>query len=66
MSGDFRFWQIVLKNSKAAGLHNLANVADWRSRPLHGSEESRRGLAIAFSVLHMVSRLAARDTLQRS
>jgi hypothetical protein len=57
---------IVLKNSKIAGLENLANVTHWRFQPLLGSVESIRAPAIVFAVIDAVPHLAARDTHQRS
>jgi hypothetical protein len=49
-----RFAPIVLRNSKIAGLGNLANVAHWRFQPMQGSVESIRAPAIIFAVIDVV------------
>jgi hypothetical protein len=38
-----RFAPIVFKNSKIAGLRNLANAEHWRLLPLQGTVETIRG-----------------------
>src|SRR3979411_1491495 len=59
-----RFWRIVLKNSKIAGLRKSRNVACGRIQPRQGSVKSIRAPASVFAVTDVVPRIEASETHQ--
>jgi hypothetical protein len=59
-----RFWLIVLKNSKIAGLRKSRNVAFGRIQPRQRSVKSIRAPVSGFAVIDVVPRVEASEAHQ--